>query len=218
MIATMPHPNVIQFAFPNRRELTMTMCRPQEFYESAHAEIRGKKFDWEKFLEVFSDIDGRFEYFSFWSGFNFPGRSFEDFLKTFGEDLSRRERHLAKEVFSKVDRTLPYYIIATLPDATTTIRHEMAHALFCVDQGYKEKSEEMVNLVPMEERGKIESGLSKMGYTKEVHVDEIQAYLSTATPEELKKRFDLCAEKSDQLVPPFREMLASVLGPLPSQT
>lgn len=189
----------------------MTMCRPQEFYESAHEEIRGKKFDWEKFIEIFSDEDGRLEYFSFWSGFNFPGTSFEKFLRLFDGDLSRRERHLAKEVFSRVDRTRPYYIIATLPSATETIRHELAHAFFSVNSEYRKSAEDLVGEVSSEIRDKIESGLSKMGYSSEVHVDETQAYLATGTSAELKKRFDLDPDEAKLATPRFGELLARFL-------
>lgn len=189
----------------------MTMCRPQEFYESSHQDIKGKKFDWEKFLEVFSGEDGRLEYFSFWSGFNFPGRAFENFLQVFGDDLSRRERRLAKEVFARVDRTAPYYVIATLPSADETIRHELAHALFCVDPEYRKKAEEMVCDLPSEERDKMEAGLSALGYSADVHVDEIQAYLATGSPEELKKRFGLSSSQCEKLTPSFAELLASRL-------
>lgn len=216
MIGTMPYPNVVQFSFPNRRELTMTMCRPQEFYESSHSEIKGQKFDWEKFLEVFSDDNGRLEYFSFWSGFNFPGNAFEKFLKVFEGDLSRRERRLAKEVFARVDRENPYYIIATLPSAEDTIRHELAHALFCVDSEYKKSCEEDVFNLPLEIREKMESGLTALGYSADVHVDEIQAYLSTGSPEELKKRFDLEWKNTSPAATPFRTRLQWKLENRPS--
>jgi len=216
MIGTMPYPNVVQFSFPNRRELTMTMCRPQEFYESSNSEIKGKKFDWEKFLEVFSDDNGRLEYFSFWSGFNFPGNVFEKFLRVFENDLSRRERRLAKEVFARVNRGNPYYIIATLPSAEETIRHELAHALFCVDEEYKKSSEEGVFNLPLEIREKMESGLTALGYSSDVHVDEIQAYLSTGSPEELKKRFDLEWTKTSSVAEPFKNRLQQKLATNPS--
>lgn len=190
----------------------MTMCRPQEFYESSHHEIKGKHFDWEKFLEVFSDDNGRLDYFSFWSGFNFPGKVFETFLKVFENNLSRRERHLAKEVFLRVDRSRPYYVIATLPNSEDTIRHELAHALFCVNEEYRKKAEELVCELPLEVRDKIEIGLSGLGYSEDVHVDEIQAYLSTGSPEELKKRFALEVTSTTAETPKFRKLLGSVLG------
>jgi hypothetical protein len=207
MISKIAYPNVVQLSFPNRRELTLTMCRPQEFYESDKEGIRGKYFDWERFIETFSDESGRLEYFAFWSGFNFPGEAFEGFLDVFRDNLSSREGRLAKEVFAKVDRSSPYYVIATLPNAEDTIRHEMAHALFCVNPSYRACSEALVSDVSVEVRDKMESGLKKLGYASNVYVDEIQAYLSTADDAELKKRFSLTHEESHREALPFQKNL-----------
>ncbi len=198
-------------SFPNRRELTLTMCRPQEFYESDRPEIKGKYFDWEKFIESFSDESGRLEYFSFWSGFNFPGSAFEKFLEAFEGNLSSREGRLAREIFSKIDRTKPYYVIAALPNATDTIRHEMAHALFCVNLEYRNRVEELLPSISEDVLCKMETGLKKMGYSSAVHPDEIQAYLSTATASELKTRFDLTLAESEKECPPFRHALEDFL-------
>jgi hypothetical protein len=211
MISKVEYPNVILLSFPNRRELTLTMCRPQEFYESDRSEIRGKYFDWEKFIESFSDESGRIEYFSFWSGFNFPGTAFEKFLEAFEGNLSSREGRLALEVFSKVDRSRPYYVIATLPNAADTIRHEMAHALFCVNQEYRKKVESLLASVSEDVLFKMESGLERMGYSSTVHPDEIQAYLSTASSAELKSRFNLAHPEIESSRPPFRETLEGFL-------
>jgi len=60
-----------------------------------------------------------------------------------------------------------------------TIQHEIAHALFYINPGYKKEMSLLV--IEMERKifDKIEDLLYNMGYDKSVIVDEIQAYMST---------------------------------------
>ena len=69
--------NILQFSFDSQKELTLTFFRIQEYYESALTNIVGKKFSVFDFLNGYLDDAGKIDYFSFWSGFNFP----DDVLK-----------------------------------------------------------------------------------------------------------------------------------------
>lgn len=186
-----PYPNVAQLFFPNRKELTITFCRAQEFYEAASDDIRGKHFTWETFLSTFADESGKLDYFSFWSGFNIPGEAFGRFLSHFGGELTSRETALRDAVFSTVDRSLPHYVIGAMEGAESTMRHEMAHALFHVSDSYRSGAIALVESLPLAIRTKMSEGLAKMGYSDGVHRDEMQAYLSTGEGGELQERFGL---------------------------
>ena len=64
--------NIILIVFESQLELTKTMLRPQEFYESP--EFKGKAFLLKDFKEWYKTTTPHkdFTYFSDWAGFNIP--------------------------------------------------------------------------------------------------------------------------------------------------
>ena len=205
-------PGVVHLSFPNRKEMTLSLCRAQEHYEAADSRLRGKYFTWETFLDSFAADDGKIDYFSFWSGFNFPGIAFHSFLELFHHDLSRREKAVADAVAGVVDTRKPFYVIGTLEGATDTIRHEILHALYHVDEGYRREAVGLVLDMDHGVRRKVRDGLESLGYGENVIDDETQAYLGSGGEDELGRRFGMTDTDSRTQCPPFRALAERYLA------
>lgn len=210
-------PGVAHLSFPNRKEMTLSLCRAQEYYEAASEALRGKYFSWESFLDSFVDSGGNVSYFSFWSGFNLPGETYLEFLTEFSSDLSRREMAVREAVIGVVDPSRAFYVIGTLDGAVGTLNHEMLHALFHVNDSYRDNALELVSKLNQGIDGKLRKGLSELGYGGNVMADEIQAYLGCGEPDELLRRFDLSLSDCETHCAPFRDLASGFLQPIVSQ-
>jgi len=173
--------------------------------------IRGNYFCWEAFIDAFADDSGRLDYFSFWSGFNFPGEAYINFLNTFSHDLTKREQAVKDAIFSEADLERPFYIVGALDGAVDTMRHELLHALYHIDESYRDRANELVESTSEDVRAKLRKGLQQLGYSEEVHADETQAYLATGSPEELGERFDLTIRECSDHTPRFRNLAEEFL-------
>lgn len=215
------HKNKVVFAeFPNRKELTRTMGRLGEFYESAHKHIRNKYFDMEQFLDTFMDDDGNISYFNDWSGYNIPGDMVVNFVHMFDTmSMSNREIELIDEIdeiiwtsgdefctqFSDGD----FYLIAYMKGDTPTIDHEICHAAYYLNKDYKTQVNKLIKALDPVIVESMTIDLIKMGYNKSVCKDEINAYLATASLTFLKNRFGTFAWKS--IVKPFQDLAEPII-------
>ena len=196
---------MIMIGFPNRRELTMTMGRAQEFYESGNPRLRNKIFTQEQFLDAFTDEDGDVSYFKSWSGFNVPGDKLDEFAYHFS-DLTDREHRLMDMVRRATnDRdNLPYYVIAARQDDVLTMQHEIAHAMFYLDDAYRKAATRLVRQMDKKLRGEMEAVFKEWGYARSVWVDELNAYLSTSPISYMRKRVGLNVASAH--MKPFRQL------------
>lgn len=71
-----------------------------------------------------------------------------------------------------------FYLIATT-GKNNVIKHEIAHGFFYLLPEYKKEMENAFSYLDSNVINQINSKLKEMGYTKQVFVDETQAYLST---------------------------------------
>lgn len=185
--------NIIHLEFPSFKEITMTMGRPQEFYESGYKHLRNKVFTLEDFLDTFTNDDGDVSYYKSWAGFNVPGNKMEEFFKKF--DLTKREDKLRKMI-NRLVKKGTYYIIATKAGDTPTIEHEVVHATFYLNAEYRKAALKLVKQLPPAVYDPIKKTLIDMGYAGAVIDDEVNAYLSTSSPAYLKKRFGFSPDAS----------------------
>lgn len=211
MDITVVLPGVVHLSFPNRKEMTLSLCRAQEFYEASDERLRGRHFTWEAFVDAFTDDEGKISYFSFWSGFNFPGTSYSKFLDAFKLDLSDRETRVMEAVTSSVDMNGSFYVIGTLAGAEDTFRHETLHALYHVDDAYRTEATGLVLNMDHGVRTRMREGLARLGYGDNVIYDEIQAYLGSGGTEELARRFGLTPSESAGQGAPFQELAGRFL-------
>lgn len=171
-------------------DLCMLFLRYQEFYESPNPKFRGKPFELLDFMEWYSGKygEGAFLYPVHWSGFNIPSRIIEEVhceitdWNKYDEEMNKIRVRLVEEVGGD-----DYYLIGAPQGKADTLDHEVAHGLFYTVPSYREEMTELVRKLDKTFYKEICSWLKKHGYTREVFVDEAQAYMSTGLPKELEK-------------------------------
>jgi hypothetical protein len=160
-------------------DLTMTFCRLQEFYESPHKEIRNKKFKLLDFIRLYTKRrkEEVFTYPEDWVGFNVPSIIIENLYKLGIDDYNDYDRTI-ENIHKSINKS-KYYLIAATTNDTTTIEHELCHALYYLNKDYKKVTDTITSKLPLSVYKKISKFLINLGYTKHVLKDEVQAYLST---------------------------------------
>ena len=181
---TVPLPGVICLKFQNQYECCSSFMRMQEFYESPFKEIRGKFFTLDKFMDLYAKQQGDFTYTSDWGGFNVPGHVVDQFYLLFEMDLFEKEQHLFDKIESLGEK---YYVIGMCDE--TSLDHELAHALYYLNDGYFHVMDDLVKSLPKTMKEKIQSWLLEHGYSKPQVPDEIHAYLATESQVTLIRRF-----------------------------
>lgn len=181
--------------FPTRKEMTLSNFRISEFYEGKEG-IKGCSWTPDKFIDLYSDENGRIEYFEFWEGFNYPVKSINDFYCVFESDvedsrLSDREIKIL-EASKQIDKD--GYIISCVEGDEITLKHETAHALFFENVEYRNKVTEIINTLDAETISKFRSHLFLMRYNEDVLIDEMQAYLIAFDDEEWLECFGSITE------------------------
>lgn len=179
-------PNIYHLQFKNQKDLTSTLIRFQEHYESP--KFRNKVFSIEQFVNWYRSEKKRFTYFSDWSGFNFPSYVLKPF---YAGDFIVTERE--KEVLNHFQGLKKdFYVIGTYKSKCPTSdkatkKHEIAHALFYLNKKYqKEVRHELskINLKPLYKY------LKELGYHDDVLLDESHAYLLTEPDDLISKGLD----------------------------
>jgi hypothetical protein len=191
--------------FPNQKELTMTLSRPQEFYESNNSKLRNRIFTYEQFIDHHTQKDGCFDYFSFWGGFNIPGHILEDFFDVF--ELTQREAAVRK--ITKRYKRKPYYLIGTLAKDDETMVHELLHAHYYLDPVYKQQVDVLVRSMSKTLRVELTTALKTMGYANHVITDEINAYMASSKYKYLKEELELDVTRAD--MKPFVELMKTIM-------
>lgn len=196
-------PRIFLFEFTDQYNMNMHFLRYQEFYESPNPKFRRKSFSIFDFMEWQAKTEGKgnFTYPTAWSGFNIPGNIINKLhqMKNDGmkgiidhnkyDDNMMFASNKCAEFFSKnYSDYYNFYIIGVLKGQTKTLNHEICHGLFYLNSEYKKEATKLVKSLSIKIRTNFENMLSKNGYTKQVFIDEINAYLSTDTKENLLNR------------------------------
>lgn len=184
---------IVILEFNTRKEQGLSMCRISEFYEGKTGFI-GKYFDFDTFLDKYSDSKGNIDYFSFWDGFNIIGKSILDFSIKFAGKLTKRETQVLKCI-----KTNTEYLITYTKGDIITLRHELAHALFSTNERYRKAVLETLKEIDPKLKNKFETGLYKLNYNKKVYLDEINAYIVAANKKELNKEFKISMQEIKQI-------------------
>jgi hypothetical protein len=155
--------------FDTQYELTATFLRVQEYYESPR--FHGRIFSLEQYMDWYANQHGNFTYYQDWSGFNVPSTAFMPFYDGSFDPLSQKEHRLLT-VFRRLRK--PFYVIGVFGRGATSLRHELAHALYFVDHSYRDRVRRAIHGY---KTVGLEKALAKAGYAKHVIHDELQAYL-----------------------------------------
>lgn len=211
MKTTKISPTRILLEFPTKKELTLSMFRISEYFESDSDLIRGRKFTMDEFIDAYSDEDGElkklpggYTYFAFWDGYNVPKIEYNNFLKLYTNELSQRELVILDAVKDLPDNG---YIIACEEGDDLTLKHETSHGIFFENEEYRNQAIEIVKSIPGEVQESFIQDLVEMGYNQDVMVDEMHAYLVAYDPEEQEECFPSLKE---EMIAEYRDKLQSL--------
>jgi hypothetical protein len=167
-------PKIFHLQVKSQRDVTSTLLRFQEFYESP--KFKGKIFSVDEFITWYRTTRrGKFSYFSDWTGFNFPSSVLDPFKDGSFGDLTARE----KSVLKKFSKEKKFYLIGTFKGTSKKtdqgiLNHEIAHAMFYLNPKYKK---EVLKVLAPLKLAPIFRYLKNQGYHKDVYLDEAHAYL-----------------------------------------
>lgn len=174
--------NIFCLEFQEEYDMCMMFLRYQEFYESPSSRFRGKSFKILDFMKWYSLEfgNGSFTYPIDWAGFNFYGDVIREVNSLGIPDRNDYDREMAK-VYKKCKKRAEgdkFYIIGVHEDGGA-LSHEIAHGFFYINSEYKKEMVRLVKQMTPECREALEEYLTKVGYTPQVFVDEIQANMAT---------------------------------------
>jgi hypothetical protein len=176
-------PDTFHFEFKTQHDLCMTFVRLQEFYESPNKRFRGQYFTLDEYIDWYCvTYNKSFDYMTRWLGFNVPGNIVLKFYNIFYDEFRDKEEELFAvfdtleiENFDKPDK---FYFIGTFEKSKdkSVLAHELRHARFYLNKKYRAAITKAVKQYKL--KG-LYRELTRLGYTRYVHVDEIQAYVLT---------------------------------------
>lgn len=174
---------IVLVEFYTQYEMCSTLMRFQEHYESPR--FRGRIFDHEQFMDWYASKNEEvFSYFQDWEGFNFPNSTLQPFYEGRFDPLLRKELRCFLETMRRQYGrrwSADWYVIGCLAGKKheLTLKHEIAHAFFLVDERYRHAVLESIRAHKTES---IKQQLEKMGYHESVFEDEVHAYVMTDPP------------------------------------
>lgn len=170
---TQPQPNVICLIFERQQDLCKYLIRMEEYYESP--EFAGKVFSLNEYKNWYVKTTGKWSYYTDWRGFNIPGHIINEFKTNF--TLLRK---CEKEVLQQLPSNNNFYLIASYKGVNSDVMdHEIAHAMFYLNQDYKKEMTKLVSL-HIDKLSNLSNWILK-SYGENVLIDELQAYLSTSS-------------------------------------
>lgn len=167
------HGKVVVVTASSHKTLSKPFLRIQENYEGR--KFKGTFVSMNRFKQWYKARrkDTSFTYYDDWVGFNFPGKAVTEFLELYkGTENEAEKALLALLDLSKVGSQ---YIIGIMEGDSGTLIHEMAHALFSLDSGYKTEVTQYLNEIQYLDE--LTAIFSKTDYHNSVWLDEMQAYL-----------------------------------------
>jgi hypothetical protein len=174
--------------FDNQYELTSTMIRMQEFYESDNLKFRNKLFTLDDYMDYYAQTHNtKFSYFEDWNGFNIPSNVINKWVsgidKSDKHEFRDKELNFLNTLFDTLETNIDnkWYLIAVHSnDNLDTLKHEIAHALYYLDPSYKKNAITLINTIPTYYKNIMLEYLTNLGYGKNVLFDEMNAYMSTS--------------------------------------
>ncbi len=194
--------NKIYCVTADKYTLGMMFLRSQEFYESPNKKFRGNHFKIFDYMDWYAKTHaGIFSYCDDWIGFNIPGHVVFD---CFPNDINERTKY-DKIILDVCTTSNIYpgdnvYLIGVRDDDDgSTLKHEIAHALYMIDPEYKKEVSKLLKNLNKTTKDYFIDILRDYGYTKSVFADEINAYMSTG-------HFDIFPKVSSYETEPFKKL------------
>jgi len=208
--STQPVPGLVHLDFDSFTQLGKALVRPQEYAESP--KFQDTIFTTsrlKKYMRSFPSTHGgrANPYWSF-TGFNIPGHYVDGFYDKFPSITSAELK--VYEHLKSLKLPGRYYLIGSADNAAKKASwkagdHELAHALWYLNESYKANQQAIIAQLPEEYRSSVHNRLLSWGcYGPSVIEDEVHAYLATDTLSKLAQRFrwhilphevEICHEK-----------------------
>jgi hypothetical protein len=195
-------PKIYAVKVDDQYQRAMLFLRYQEFYESPYKQFQGKNFDVFDFMDYYRKDRGVgcFTYPRDWCGYNIPSDSLVKCLSgvsdlkvtstPYDEHMMNIRRDIMEDLknYRYPDPSKEkFYLIGVDRVEGDIMAHEIAHALFFLDKGYKKEMTDLVNSLPMRKINGLQNVLLGLGYRKKVIIDEIQAFMSTGLCDEMER-------------------------------
>lgn len=197
-------PHVYHLSFKSSYDLAMHFIRFQEYYESPkfHKQFFTLVDYMEWYAKDYERATGAFTYPRDWHGFNVPSHCLIPFLEEdVIPDRNKYDDYMLN-IIRKIqiyEGTHPFYLIGTQMNDYGTLDHELAHALYTVNNNYHEQVAKLLQDLPPEILENARTYLKKNNYHQSTIDDEIHAYCATG----LDMLYQIIND--DNLIQPFVE-------------
>lgn len=159
----------------------MLFLRYQEYYESPDELYYRQDFDIFDYMNTFRILRGEsvFTYPEEWAGFNIPG---DNLLSCIGgiSRMNKYDKEMRKIVrLIRKDTGGKFYIVGVDNIDGRLLDHELAHAFYYLDKGYRNDMKGLVMGLGKSKLKRMNKLLLGLGYREDVIIDEVQSYLGT---------------------------------------
>jgi hypothetical protein len=190
-------------------DLNMLFARFQEFYESDNPNIKGKKFEFMKWVRWYTQKKGTqknlFTYTDDWAGFNIPSDQIDLCLK----NIDTNDFNMYDVEMNRIVRKIrefdnhTFYLIGATKFESHAFKHEIAHGFYFINDNmsffnkkngwmeqinYRKFCDLNIKKVPASAKKKMYALLKEYGYNKSVFDDEFQAFMSTGLTDIMVKK------------------------------
>lgn len=180
---------VYALKFDKSYELCMAFLRYEEFYENLNPRYRGHSFTIVEFMSWYTTkfakgkYKGIFTFTEDWGGFNLPVNIIDQVHKLGIPDPNHYDALMAGIYgLISVEAEDAYLIGISSENNEGFKEHELTHAMWHVDQEYKQKITNIIDEASQQDPSfikQIKKALSDEGYVDAVMNDEISAYVAT---------------------------------------
>ena len=160
-------------------DLARSFFRLAEYYEGSRYGKKTKQVTLVDFLDQWIDRKGDVDYFKFWDGFNITDQAFRSWLKS-ARPLSAAEQVTVDVIQQATKGMKKFCIIGVGSNNTDTLKHELFHAKYYLDAGFKSAVDQLLKDHATDPAVKTIKKIliNKLDYANHVE-EEIGAYLYT---------------------------------------
>lgn len=189
---------IILLTFKNQYEMTSSLIRMQEYYESEFDDILHNFFTLEEYIDLVYEKypEQGFDYYDSVVGCNIPGDFIRDFFDVFHKeynDLRVKEKYVFDILKPYIMSNKKFYMIANYKEGIDgsnleVLNHEISHGFYDIFRDYSD----VMDLLTVEIRSKYPKfiqAIKNKGYSEHMLDDEIQAFLATSGVFWLLKEF-----------------------------
>ena len=155
---------------PDDYDRAMLFLRAQEYYENP--KFKGNIFDIWDFIKHYSKEKDGFTYAKDWTGFNLPANKAIQLYSSLSIQSFTKYDTIFNSILLNI-RCKDAYIIGVDKLKGEIFNHELAHALYYIDNDYKKEVDKLT--YKLENYNGYKRMLIKMGYDSKFVDDEIQA-------------------------------------------